>query len=1164
MLHLRSALLGRMGVPAPAKLSGHDPTGAPTAIPHLAFTPLAFVNSKFADGSLKGAALVLPRGVEREIRRRLAAALDARWDLHLGPLGAIPVRAVEPFEGELQSLRFETYTEPRDTWATVTPLVLDRHPRKNGPDVQSIIAQSCERIGLPAPAKIRLGAVSAVPGAPRAQDFHGSSKQTDGRMDSRPSEVPEPGPRSRTVGSGPIRRPRVFSALEASPLMSRLDFAWFFHSVHGLEPLPWQRRLAQHLLDGQPWPDLIDLPTASGKTACIDIAVFHLAWCASQGRSWQAPRRIVFVVDRRIIVDSAFERAEKIKMTLEQSDEPQVRAVSEVLRALGGEQSLESQKPLVCQKLRGGMPKERGFAIDPAQPMVITSTVDQVGSRLLFRGYGLRSYAQPVHTGLLGHDTMILLDEAHLAEPFVQTVTAVRREQERAEAPLTPLQPVRLVRLSATASVSGERFKLDQDDYASPKLYKRLTTLKPARLVETSGSPIERLRVLHKEAIAVYRELDQLAPAIAVIVNRVKTARELASRLLHEAGREFDVKLVTGRCRPIDRDRLSVWLIDRVGAGRQATPNDRGLVVVATQALEVGADLDFQGLITECAPLPALRQRFGRLDRLGVFGRARAAIVGGGEEGEDPVYGHAPVHTWNWLNERAQRSGGVVDFSFAGMEEALKGTDTGPLSPHPRQALQLTASHVDLLCQTSPSPMHDPDVSALLHGFQSQQPEIQVVWRANLPGVKRVAGSWSVDADSADLVSEILSILPPSSLEALSLPKRALRDWLTGESFSSDLSDIEGASPDEEDTALRGSAGTPGVWRRSRDGWKFANVAALRPGDTIVLPDVYGGCDEFGFAPSSRVPVADLSQDARAILEREKIILITPHTLQQLLGLEREEEIEAVWSSLCAAHEAEAPAPAELWKLLIETLDGTNIDGFSPPDECLVTKQGALHALVLRGDKPGFDDISDEDLSSSRTVPVPLESHNAGVGQRARELAQKVGLAEQVETLGCAGDTHDLGKADPRFQRLLRAGDDETLPGVILGKGLRRVCSAREEPAERHEAYSVAVLRAYPKLLATVPDPELALYLVGVHHGRGRALMPFVQDDGTCFIAPVGGQSLQFNGVPELGKLGSGWPQLFWTLNKRYGPWGLAYLEALLRLADCLQSGAELKKEARP
>src|SRR5690606_38434933 len=170
----------------------------------------------------------------------------------------------------------------------------------------------------------------------------------------------------------------------------------------------------------------------------------------------------------------------------------------------------------------------------------------------------------------------------------------------------------------------------------------------------------------------------------------------------------------------------------------------------------------------------------------------------------------------------------------------------------------------------------------------------------------------------------------------------------------------------------------------------------------------------------------------------------------------------------------------------------------------------------------------------------------------------------RVSTIGVAGDLHDIGKADPRFQTLLRAGDRETLAGELLAKGLRRVGSVRGESSERHEAYSVAFLRAYPQLLEGSTDPELAMYLVGTHHGRGRALMPDRLDDGSAFSVEIGEKTYEFNGVPELGAVGSGWPSLFWRLNRRYGPWGLAYLESLLRLADQLRSAEELEGKTQP
>src|SRR6202007_273351 len=77
------------------------------------------------------------------------------------------------------------------------------------------------------------------------------------------------------------------------------QFAEFFQTVYKEEPFPWQTRLAKRGCGGD-WPRAIALPTAAGKTGCIDIAVFALA-C----RAKDAPRRIFFVVDRRIVVDQA-------------------------------------------------------------------------------------------------------------------------------------------------------------------------------------------------------------------------------------------------------------------------------------------------------------------------------------------------------------------------------------------------------------------------------------------------------------------------------------------------------------------------------------------------------------------------------------------------------------------------------------------------------------------------------------------------------------------------------------------------------------------------------------------------------------------------------------------------------------------------------------------
>ena len=138
------------------------------------------------------------------------------------------------------------------------------------------------------------------------------------------------------------------------------------------------------------------------------------------------------------------------------------------------------------------MPREDDWARTPNQPTILCSTVDQVGSRLLFRGYGISDRMKPIHAGLLGSDCLILLDEAHLAEPFRQTLKAV----ERLRAGDAARWDVAL--LTATPGGQGEvQFGLGEDDRKHPILSKRLSASKPAELMEIPGKqgvPVEYRR----------------------------------------------------------------------------------------------------------------------------------------------------------------------------------------------------------------------------------------------------------------------------------------------------------------------------------------------------------------------------------------------------------------------------------------------------------------------------------------------------------------------------------------------------------------------------------------------------------------------------------------------------------------------------------------------
>jgi CRISPR-associated protein Csb2 len=180
---LRAMMLSLLDIDIPTVLSGHEADGAPARDAHLALAPLAFVEHRHADGALKGAALILPRTADAAVRRRLSALFAVPRKLQLGSLGALSLRLLTDSAPELRALQFETqYAAAAAVWASVTPMVLDRHPKARGPSAETIIAESCHRIGLPTPAEIRLGPVSAFAGAAPVFQHQAQGKQTKGRL----------------------------------------------------------------------------------------------------------------------------------------------------------------------------------------------------------------------------------------------------------------------------------------------------------------------------------------------------------------------------------------------------------------------------------------------------------------------------------------------------------------------------------------------------------------------------------------------------------------------------------------------------------------------------------------------------------------------------------------------------------------------------------------------------------------------------------------------------------------------------------------------------------------------------------------------------------------------------------------------------------------------
>lgn len=957
-------------------------------------------------------------------------------------------------------------------------------------------------------------------------------------------------------------------------------FADFFRAVHGYAPYPWQQALVDRLADSDSWPDVLDLPTGSGKTATLDAAVFHLAMRFDTPNG--AAIRIALVVDRRLVVDDAYGRAKKISSSLERSLEVKtggchvVQEVARRLKTLSGKEEV----PLAVQRLRGGAPLERDWARTPSQPTILCSTVDQVGSRLLFRGYGISDRMKPVHAGLLGTDSLILLDEAHLAEPFRQTLCSIRRIGQA---------DIRVSLLSATPGIkANQTFGLSPADRADDNLKTRLETSKPAWLKRPIRGDLKATaNAFSMEAIQIAEHLQKqgvVPVAVGIVVNRVALARKIFTTLRKKVS--TDTVLMIGPSRSVDRDEL-VSKLAPFRTDDTARADAEPLYVVATQCLEVGVDLDLDGLITQAASLDALRQRFGRLNRGGRPIDALGAVLVRSEDislskkAKDPVYGDRIFSTWQALQEIAEDrdKGKVVDFGVEVLPKRLTdaGIEIDDLASERPDAPVIMPAYLDLWSQTSPRPEADPEIGLFLHGAHRTTAGVSIVWRSDI----------SRDLyNGRDTVREVIRLIPPRATEAIEIPLWTARAWLhssSGDDSSksdTDISDApESVKPEDPSARIPETKKKAFRWAGYDDpATGFISSNELRTGDLLIVSTEEGGCDKFGWKPESDTPVTDVADRASEPYWSQRCaVRVTPDIVRE----------QSQWNRIKGVLKAEYANGLDLVERLLAALPADEPDehpdtGPAPrslrrPLKALLQAKGHIEVRFpyAGGDKggailvaerglentTGLVTTEDDTASHSYPRPVCLDEHGHRVKRYTMEFADVLGLGDVKDDLGLAAFLHDAGKADPRFQTMLAGGDPWNRPtGPPLAKSGRswspRAWGRSGLPKGwRHEALSVRMALEHPQLSAA-HDPILVLWLIGTHHGTGRPFFDFLDTapeqplpclDMKEWQLPAdraGPQSLAFD------LDGADWSSLYEGLKRRYGIWGLAHLEAVLRLAD--------------
>ena len=284
--------------------------------------------------------------------------------------------------------------------------------------------------------------------------------------------------------------------------------------------------------------------------------------------------------------------------------------------------------------------------------------------------------------------------------------------------------------------------------------------------------------------------------------------------------------------------------------------------------------------------------------------------------------------------------------------------------------------------------------------------------------------------------------------------------------------------------------------------------------------------------------------------------------------------IRAILRQIAGAMPDESAAVAAVLRMLADKKHGLICERYPAP------MQGVVLATRRRVESdasfmPAMDDGEDETSRIVRRERVSLQDHTDHVLGALDETLPLLAASPWREALRAAARSHDLGKADERFQALLLNGDlaDAWAQPTLWAKSARmpltpgqRVAAHRRSSLPegfRHEMLSVQLAELTHGLPVDHVLRDLALHLVAAHHGRARPFPPVAFDADPPDVS-LPGPAVTLTGAQRLEhpphRLGSGIAERFWRLTRVFGWWGLAYLEAVLRLAD--QRASQREDEA--
>jgi CRISPR-associated endonuclease/helicase Cas3 len=890
------------------------------------------------------------------------------------------------------------------------------------------------------------------------------------------------------------------------------------HKALGLGPeetlFPWQEELLSRMLRGD-IPEIVDLPTGLGKTAVMAI------WLVARTGNAKLPRRLVYVVDRRAVVDQATEVALSLRKLVE--DEPEVK------KALG----LRHNQSLPISTLRGQYVDNREWLDDPAAAAIIVGTVDMVGSRLLFEGYGVSRKMRPYHAGLLGVDTLVVLDEAHLVPPFEHLLRSIATDPV-----FRPCEqwvsPLRLLALSATGRERrGRVVGLTERDLEHQIVNKRLNAKKSLR-IELLDADKKLEDALATHAWRLTNDGQELVRVLVYSDSRevARKAKEGIERLAKGDKKQgkpkvkIETELLVGGRRVFEREQAREKLNSLGFIAGSKVERSTPVFLFATSAGEVGVDLDADHMVCDLVAWERMVQRLGRVNRRG-DGQANVVVVLAQEPADaDQLLAksqHKLTAKEQKTVERIRRlravqrlleqlpstgsrgydasPGALYDLKTrAATDEALQQVLDAATTPEPLRPA-LTRPLVEAWAMTSLE-RHTgrSDIQPWLRGWIEDEPQTAVLWRKYLP--VRTDGP----EPSKKEIEAFFEAAPPHTSELLETETFRVVEWLAARAESVREQQAEqdvatdAARLGREDVVAFALA-SDGHLRRSftvddlaapADKNNKKGVEEVLKGGTLIVDARLGGLKD------------GLLDDTEPALPR------TADDGQEWLG-------EGVVGFRVRSVEASAVVqPETKWR-----------ERFRFPYALTEDSETTSWLIV---EKWRHDAATEDDRSTAN--PQLLEEHQAWAEQRARSLAQALGLdGELADALAVAARLHDEGKRALRWQRAFRAPKDD-------------VYAKTEGPIDyrlldgyRHELGSLLRVENDGRLQKLSDEQrDLVLHLIAAHHGFAR---PVIGTNG-CEDGPP---SVLEEKAAEIALR-------FARLQERWGPWGLAWLEALVRAAD--------------